>query len=56
VEVPLANGRTEIDRDRVATIEVTEINSSRTLAKARVLAGDAGSIDPAKCEAVPEPK
>jgi hypothetical protein len=52
VDVALPGGRTEIDRDRLATVEVVSVSGA--LAKARVVDGDASAIDPAKCEAVPE--
>lgn len=52
VDVDLGGGRVEVDRDYVATLEVTSVNGA--LAKARVVAGDASKIDPAKCEAVQE--
>ena len=52
VDVTLPGGRTEVDRDRVAVIEVVSVSGA--LAKARVVEGDPSSIDPVKCEAVPE--
>ena len=52
VDVVLPGGRTEIDRDQVATIEVVSVNGA--LAKARVVEGDPSLIDPGKCEAVPK--
>ncbi|MFO1540327.1 MAG: hypothetical protein ACKOTZ_07755 [Chloroflexota bacterium] len=54
VDVALPGGRTEIDRDRIAVIEVTSVSGA--LAKARVVEGDPSLIDPAKCEAVPASK
>ncbi len=54
VDVSLPGGRTEVDRDRVATIEVVSVSGA--LAKASVVDGDASAIDPAKCEAVPAAK
>lgn len=53
-EIPLAGGRIEIDRDPVASIEVTSVNGG--LAKARAVSGDASAIDPSKCEVVPVSK
>jgi curli biogenesis system outer membrane secretion channel CsgG len=53
-DIALPGGRTEIDRDQVATIEVVTLNGG--LAKARVTSGDGGAIDPAKCEVVQESK
>jgi hypothetical protein len=53
-EIPLPGGRIEIDRDPVASIEVTSVNGG--LAKARAVSGDASAIDPSKCEVVPVSK
>jgi hypothetical protein len=50
IDIDLGGGRTEVDRDRVGTIEVVSIDGG--LAKARVVEGDATSIDPKRCEAV----
>jgi hypothetical protein len=53
-DINLPGGRTEVDRDQVATIEVVTLDGG--LAKARVTSGDGGDIDPAKCEVVLESK
>jgi hypothetical protein len=53
VPIQLPGNRVEVDRDRIAEIEVVSVNGG--LAKASVIKGDAGMIDPSKCEVVPLP-
>ena len=53
VPIQLPGNRVEVDRDRIAEIEVVSVNGR--LAKASVVRGDAGMIDPSKCEVVPLP-
>lgn len=53
VEIKLPNGKVEVDRDRVAVIEVTSVTGG--LAKASVIDGDADLITATNCEVVPYP-
>lgn len=50
VPIDFPDGRKEVDRDRLAVIEVTEV--SGTLAKAKVIEGTLDEADPVKCEVV----